>query len=153
MELNGWQRAWIVFTAAWLLGAAILFVSKWQSEAEMYHNWAGDLLAYLVEQEPTLRGPFPESLRSSYADLSDKDFVQALHKDYVPKHPAYSYGFAEIDSRYSLSSLLSQNQASGMLVRWLMVAIGVPLLVYLAGLSIAWVRGGFKHGKRSIERM
>lgn len=146
MKLNGWQRAWVVFSVAWLLGVSILHLSKWQSEAEMYHNWANELIAYLAEQDPTLKSHSPESVRSAYADISDKDLIQALHKDYLPKHPAYRYGFSEIDLKYSSESLLSIGNPSGILLRWLVIAFAAPLLVYLAGLSVAWIRGGFKHG-------
>ena len=133
MKLNGWQRAWIVFSAAWVIALGVLYGSSHRSDKSVYHDWANDLIGYLIEQSPDLRGHTVTSVRSKYSDLSDKQLVNALHEKYLPKHPAYSYGFAEIDSRY---------RADGG-VGWLATALGIPALLYLAGFSIAWIRAGF----------
>lgn len=107
----------------------------------MYHDWANDLIGYLIEQSPDLREHTVTSVRSKYSDLSDKQFVDALHEKYLPKHPAYGYGFAEIDSRYRADQ--GGQKTFDSRVGWLAVALGIPALLYLAGFSIAWIRAGF----------
>jgi hypothetical protein len=145
-QLNGWQRVWIVFSAAWVIALGVLYVSSHQSDEKMYHDWANDLIAYLIEQSPDLRGHTVTSVRSKYSDLSDKQLVDALHEKYLPEHPAYSYGFAEIDSRYRTDGRVHVGaHAFDSRVGWLATALGLPVLLYLAGFSIAWIRAGFHH--------
>ena len=100
MKLNGWQRLWIVLSIAWFVALGALYVSSRGSEDKLYHDWANELIAYLIDQSSELRGQTAISVRSAYSDLSDKQLVNALHDKYLPKHPAYSYGFAEIDKKY-----------------------------------------------------
>ena len=146
MKFSGWQRLWIVCSIAWVITIGAFYLSSHRSEEKLYHNWANDLIGYLIEQSSDLRGHTLTSVRSAYSDLSDKELVDALHEKYLPKHPAYSYGFAEIDSRYR------PDEGAGVGARrfypklgWLVAALGVPALMFLAGLAIAWVRAGFRH--------
>lgn len=145
MKLNGWQRVWIVFSVAWVIAFGFLYVSSHQSEEKVYYDWANDLIGYLIEQSPDLRGHTLASVRSAYSDLSDRQLVDTLHEKYLPKHPAYGYGFAKIDSKHRLDGgaqlgALAFDSKFG----WLAAALGIPVLVYLAGFAVAWIRAGFR---------
>lgn len=140
MKLNGWQRLWIVISILWAVSVAgYTFTSK-QSESEIYHSWANDLIGYLVTQASDLKGYSITSLRSKYSDISDKELVEALHKKYIGKHPAYSYGFSEIDAKYE-----GKIKGETNLLLYVIVALALPILIYLVGWSVAWVRNGFKN--------
>ena len=146
MKLNGWHRLWIVLSIACFVAVGALYVSLRGSENKLYHNWANELIAYLIEQSSELRGHTLMSVRSAYSDLSDKQLVNALHDKYLPKHPAYEYGFAEIDTKYRTLDGTEKGGASlSETLMWLAIGLGVPGLIYLTGLAVAWVRAGFRH--------
>ena len=146
MKLNGWQRLWIVVSIAWIVAVGASYVSSRGSEDKLHHDWSNDLIVYLIEQSSELHGQSVKSVRSAYSDLSDKQLVEALHDKYLPKHPAYSYGFAEIDKKYRAldRAEIGRTGLRGSLA-WLAAALGIPVLVYLAGFAVAWVRAGFRH--------
>jgi hypothetical protein len=141
MRLNGWQRLWVIISLVWVIVIGSLFATSQRSGDQNYHEWANELVEYLIKQSPDLQGRTVASVRSAYSDLSDKQLVDALHEKYLPKHPAYHYGFSEINAKYSGASV--QNTQHGLV--WLAAAIGVPLALYLLGLAIFWIGAGFKH--------
>lgn len=136
----------MVCSIAWVIAVGTFYFSSHRSEEKLYHDWANALIGYLIEQSSDLRGHTLASVRSAYSDLSDKQLVDALHEKYLPKHPAYSYGFAEIDSRYRLDEAADIGALKFQpKLGWLVAALSVPALMYLTGLAIAWVRAGFRH--------
>ena len=141
MKLNGWQRLWVIVSVAWVVVIGSAFVASQRSGEQNYHDWANELVEYLIEQSPDLQGHTVASVRAAYSDHSDKQLVDALHEKYLPKHPAYRYGFAEIDAKYFGVLVQSPRHESV----WLAAGFGVPLALYLLGLAISWVRAGFKH--------
>jgi hypothetical protein len=145
MKLNGWQRLWIVCTITWIVAVGAFYAFSRGSENKLYHEWANELILYLIEQSSDLQGHTVISVRSAYSDLSDRQLIDALHDKYLPKHPAYTYGFAEIDAKYKLSEKVAtgEHRFQGDVV-WLMIAFGIPASMYLVGGAIAWVRAGFR---------
>ena len=146
MKLNGWRRLWIVLSIAWIVAVSTSYVASRGSTDKQYHDWGNELIAYLIEQSPELRGQSITSVRSTYSDMSNKQIVTAIRDKYLPKHPAYSYGFAEIAKKYreidrTESSEIDLRDA----ITWIAAALGIPILLYLAGLAVAWVRAGFRH--------
>lgn len=141
---NGWQRLWVVASVIWLATVSVMAWNTRLSEQALYHDWARELLAYLVQQAPELKGHSVESARAVYSDLSDKDLIDALHRRFLPLHPAYEYGFAGIDEKYG--SLLPSRTDFPYVpwLRWLVLAVGLPALVYIGGLAFVWVRRGFE---------
>jgi hypothetical protein len=145
VRFGGWHRLWLVFSLLWAAGVAVAYWSSRQSADELYHAWANELIAYLASNSTELGGYTETSLRSTYSDISDRELVDRLHDKYLPQHPAYSYGFAEIDAKYRPRVESPEGVATlqGHL-RWLFVGLGVPLAVYLGGGAIAWIRAGFR---------
>lgn len=140
MKLNGWHRLWIVFFAFWAIGTAAAYLLSQRSESQRQNMWANDLLAYLVQQVPELRKHTVASLRSTYSDISDAELIRRLREKYLPLHPAYEYGFADIDSRYASTDPLNP-------LAWFAIAAG-PILVYALGWGFVWVRNGFDRSAR-----
>ena len=140
MRLNGWQRTWIVLSIIWIALLASFYLALKPPEDQRYRDWVNALITYLIRQSPDLHGQTPESVRAAYSDLSDKQLVNALHDTYLPKHPAYRYGFSEIDGKYTES-----HDALPHKVRCLGTAFGTPLLLYVLGFAVSWVRAGFKN--------
>ncbi|MGD9202234.1 MAG: hypothetical protein PVI26_11765 [Chitinispirillia bacterium] len=143
MKLNGWQRLWVVFTIIWVSFFGLLTFQSKSSELEIYHNWSQDLLNYLVSQDKDLKNYSVTSLRSVYARVSDKELVKALHEKYLTKHPAYRYGFKKINSKYE--NLLVHGSNKGYNQKYIYIAFIIPLLVYIFGIAITWVKKGFKN--------
>jgi len=141
MKLNGWTRVWVVFSVIWITAVSVVFVSNHRSEVHRYSDWANELLEYLINNSPELQGNTLASIRAAYSDMSDKQLVEALHEKYLDKHPAYSYGFTEIDARYKLSE--SDNPKRSFF--FFLIVLGAPCAIYILGVSIAWVRAGFEH--------
>lgn len=77
-----------------------MYTSSQRSEDAVYHDWANELISYLVAQSSEVRGSAVAAVRSTYSDMSDKQIINALHETYLPLHPAYRYGFAAIDAKY-----------------------------------------------------
>jgi len=94
-----------------------------------------------VSQVDDLKGYSVTSLRPKYSDISDKELVEALHKKYLNAHPAYRYGFEQIDTKYEKIVYKNSNNTVKTL---LYVAIGVPISLYFFGWAFVWIRRGFK---------
>jgi len=145
MKLGGWHRLWLVLAIAWVAGTGFAYLSSRQSVDEIYHSWANELISYLVANSSDLQGHTPSSIRSLYAEIGDRQLVEALHERYLSEHPAYRYGFAEIDAKYrSDAQSLDGAHASREQLWWLAIVLGVPALAYIGGFSVAWVRAGFR---------
>lgn len=140
MRLNGWQRAWTLASALWIVGVIAITVFSGRSESERYHAWSNEMLQYLMEQVPDLKGQTINSVRAAYSDLSDKKLIDALHEKYIKQHPAYGYGFAQIDAKYSDQKIPNTTAWNAVLI-----ALLPPPIAYILGFGIAWVRSGFKH--------
>ena len=140
MRLNGWQRAWVVLSVVWIAAISAVAITSQRSEEKRYHDWSNELIEYLIAQSPDLRGHTLTSVRAAYSDMSDRQLVEALHDKYLGKHPAYRYGFSEIDAKHSpgVADVLKPK------FHWVLAALGVPLALYLLGMAVAWVRAGFK---------
>lgn len=141
MKLNGWQRLWLIISFVWIGCIVAYSIIAKQSESEIYHSWSQDLLSYLVTQANDLKGYSVTSLRSTYSGVSDKELVEALHKKYIGKHPAYRYGFSKIDAKYE-KAISGRND--GKIETLSFAAIGFPVVLYLFGWAVGWVRRGFK---------
>jgi preprotein translocase subunit SecG len=147
MKLNGWQRLWVVISLLWVASVLTYTITNKQSESEIHHNWANDLIGYLISQVSDLKDYSVTSLRSKYSDLSDKELVEALHKKYIEKHPAYRFGFSEIDAKYEGKV----SGKKGNLFTYILVALFFPISIYLLGWAFAWVRSGFKKDNKSLK--
>lgn len=140
--MNGWQRLFVVFACIWVFSTSGWYVHSRQNEADVYHAWSEDLLAYLVAQDTELKNHTVRSLRSAYADLSDQQLINAVLAKYLPKHPAYGYGFEQIERKYR--GTIDPGGGSAVNWWWIAAILGVPVAVYLLGFAIAWVRAGFR---------
>ena len=141
MRLNGWQRLWVVISLLWMGVVAAYTLTRGASQSEIYHSWANDLLGYLVTEASDLKSYSVTSLRSTYSDLSDKELIEALHKKYIGKHPAYRYGFEQIDAKYERKIA---GEDSNPLIS-VLIAVVLPVLLYVLGWTFVWVRNGFKN--------
>lgn len=140
MRLNGWQRLWIFISVAWVLVVLGFAIQSMRSEEERYSRWSNELLEYVASQAPELQGRTTASLRAAYVTLTDKQLVEAMHDAYLVKHPAYRFGFSSIDEKYSQPNGLGVTQVKTLV----MIGLIPPLLVYVLGLGLVWVRRGFK---------
>jgi hypothetical protein len=140
MRFNGWQRAWVVLSVVWIAATSSVAITSRCSEEQRYHDLFNELIRYLIAQSTDLRGHTTVSVRAAYSDMSDRQLVEATHDKYLNKHPAYRYGFSEIDAKHSpgTASTLTPNLQRGL------AALGVPLALYLLGVAVAWVRAGFR---------
>jgi len=147
MKLNGWQRLWIVSSALWLVCVSILtyniYYSSHKNDAEIYHAWVNETLEYLIAQVPELKDYTVSTLRNDYADIADKELKEALHKKFIPKHPAYEYGLTEIDSKYENRITSKSENTRFILFPYILLAIGFPIILYVFGWTIAWIKNGF----------
>ena len=141
MKLNGWKRLWIIFSILWVLTVAFYIGNYRNTASEMYYYWANDLIEYLVSQDTELKNYSVTSLRSVYSNISDKELIGLLHNKYLKKHPAYKYGFSEVDRKYENKI----DSGGNSLFIQLLIAVIVPLAVYLFGWAFCWVRQGFSN--------
>lgn len=148
IKLNGWQRLWVVTSVLWFLGILILNYNinykSHKTDAEIYHAWSNEIIEYLIAQVPELKGYSVSSLRLTYSDMSDKELIEALHKKFISKHPAYEYGLTEIDSKYENKVASTGGPGYSKWFAYILLAIGVPACLYVFGWAIAWIKNGFK---------
>jgi hypothetical protein len=148
IKLNGWQRLWVVISVLWFLGISILnYNTNYKShktDAEIYHTWSNEIIEYLIAQVPELKGYSVSSLRFTYSDMSDKELIEALHKKFISKHPAYEYGLTEIDAKYENKVSSTRGNGYSKWLAYILLAVGVPASLYVFGWAIAWIKNGFK---------
>ena len=148
IRLRGWQRLWVVTSVLWLVGVSIMNYNMnyngHKNDVEVYRAWSNEILEYLITQVPDLKDSSVSSLRRTYSDFSDKELIEAIHKKFITKHPAYEYGLTEIDSKYENKVTLRAGRGLSKLFIWILLAIGVPAFLYVFGWAIAWIKNGFK---------
>ena len=144
MYLSGWARLWIVFTVLWVasVGGAWMYANSLYKEANqvLYKNWSNEMIEYLVENASELEGQTVAAVRSKYSDMSEKQTIAALREKFESKHPAYRFGFAEIDGRYRPL----RTQVPHSWPWWFGVAIGIPVLVFAIAKTVVWIVDGFR---------
>lgn len=161
-NLNGWQRLWVVVSAAWLLfvvGVSIagdviptadgLEFRLGRNTRNLKREWA---LATIEAARPASgisEQTTTAQIKSAYEDLSDTEIVEKVHSSF----PSVNYERVDSDYREKLDGeqtrhqerlyalALEQAKNIGLIsLAWFAPSVGL----YLLGWAMAWVWRGFK---------
>ncbi len=144
LNLNGWQRLWVVATAIYLIASVIVAFNIVPTEKDIYKSWSSEIISWAITNDEKLKNYSPYSIRNSYSDMDDKELVEKMQKKYIKENVFHKFDFEIINKRYKsemdgLSSRQVQTVGS-ILFLWL----ASSMLVYILGWSISWMRRGFK---------
>ncbi len=151
INLNGWQRIWILLTALWL-GFGINFY------IDAYHSvWYGKVNRYVLDSGASiaLKDNFIKSelelpegatrtpllLYEIYPSLSETERIDIVYDEF-DKHKNQE----EHKKHFNALNKIKENNKNQLFDRALgewKVVITPPLLVYLFGWCVAWIRKGF----------
>lgn len=145
-KLNGWQRLWIVITILYLIPVVIGTMSYLPKREEILSSRtyaAIDAVAeYRKVNESDFRWDGAYSVRTTfYANLDDDQVFARLSEKWGSK---VNLAVIEAEHQKRLDALpVAKAKIVGLgLLCWLIPAI----LVYVLGLSVAWIIQGFRHG-------
>ena len=170
-KLNGWQRLWVVLSAAWLVivvimagGDTLSTTAKLSDQletekADTTELWA-EYTIKLVWANPNVRAKSPfgfvpdvESVRQKYSELDDVEFAERYQRDYP------EVNFAQINAevektiqrlgsehRQAREKIVLENSVFALLV-WIVPSA----LAYVFALGVGWVWRGFKLKGESNE--
>lgn len=150
-KLNGWQRIWILFTALWLAFGINYYI-------DVYHSvWYGKVNSYVLNSGASiaLRDDFikveyelpkgfeyaPLNLREIYPLLSETEIIDIVYDEFE-KHKNQE----EYKKHFNALNEIKENNKNQLIDRALgewKAFITPPLLVYLFGWCVAWIRRGF----------
>lgn len=142
-RLNGWQRLWVALSVIWLLVVAAFTIALWSSASDYEHRRLDDSIDavghYLERENPSYRYEGAWATRTKYNDLSDDQLLARLHDEYKGK---VDFQPIETEYRRKLDRLPTERaEAVGVaLLVWFVPAAAV----YALGLTVAWIRRGFR---------
>ena len=151
INLNGWQRIWFLLTALWLAGFINFYI-------DAYHSvWYGKVNRYVLDSGASiaLKDNFIKSelelpegatrtpllLYEIYPSLSKTERIDIVYDEFE-KHKNQE----EHKKHFNALNKIKENNKNQLIDRALgewKVAITPPLLVYLFGWCVAWIRKGF----------
>jgi hypothetical protein len=139
LKLNGWQRLWVVLGIIYFAVVVAFTFSVWPSESKIENSWVYSLIEKTKDPND-----YTYQIRDAYKDISDKELIRRINAKYSLNQD-YKEIVSSINLKYQgeLQSLRKEQiKTTAMaLIIWLLpVAI-----VYLLGLSIAWIYKGFKN--------
>lgn len=158
---NGWIRLWILLSAIWVCVLACdgyIFLPR---QASAYRHWAHDTKRRIEDHQGNLKmeallGDARQQQRhpSAAKSLSGEPSFQPVNVDPTREsiesaqarfrqHYPKSSGFKEINQRNeSRLSQIRRTQVRGLKI-FLLLAIVPPIVLYLLGYGVSWVRRGF----------
>jgi len=151
INLNGWQRIWILLTALWL-GFGINFY------IDAYHSvWYGKVNRYVLDSGASIalkdnfiksKSEWPKGWTRSpllldeiYPSLSETERIDIVYDEFEKHKNQEKY-----KKHFNALNKIKENNKNHFIDRALgewKVVITPPLLVYLFGWCVAWIRKGF----------
>jgi hypothetical protein len=151
IKLNGWQRIWLLLTALWLAFGINFYIDSYHSA------WYGKVNRYVLDSGASIaltdnfkkaeykipkgfvRAPllldeiYPSLSKSERIDIVYDKFEKHKNQEEYKKHFNALSTIKESNKKQLINRVLSE---------WKEV-ITPPLLVYLFGWCVAWIRRGF----------
>lgn len=147
MQLTGWQRLWVVATALWTAPVAWLAYETAPNAEDFRSRWASQLPDAPRPAIEALERCRQQGKRAAADDPSLNPYL--LFIECSKADTAYGISFRKLEQEYrdkaekEITEKLPRDLAAHYfthLAVWLVPA----LLVYLLGMSIAWVVRGFR---------
>ena len=138
IELNGWQRLWVVLSAIYL-GIVILFTwTSWPNKMQIESSWVYFMIDATKEPDD-----YAYQICEAYKDIPDRELIQRINAKYGEK-PEYKEKLKQINLRYQKEiQSLGKNRYKTMGIAF--IAWVIPIgIIYLMGLVIGWIYKGFK---------
>ncbi len=149
IKLNGWQRIWLLLTALWLAFGINFYIgayhSAWYGELNRYVLDSGASIALTDNFKPSYLDPrfsrVPTLLDEIYPSLSKSERIDIVY-DKFEKHKNQEEYKKHFNALSAIKESNKKQLINRVLSEWKEV-ITPPLLVYLFGWCIAWIRKGF----------
>jgi len=164
-NLNGWQRLWVVLSAAWFVVVVVLAIANsfipttsqlWaqlQDDTELIQRDRVNATINALRNLRDMRNKTDTQIRLEYRDLSDTEFVAWVHSEYpnadlsaIESNYQRRLEAANTKHREQLAAKLpAQIEGIGfLLLLWLVPSVGVYLLAWGGWRVVLWVWRGFK---------
>jgi hypothetical protein len=149
INVNGWQRIWLVLTALWLAFGINFYIdayhSVWYGKVNSYVLDSGASIALTLNFKTSNLDPrfsyVPSPLDEIYPSLSKSERIDIVY-DKFEKHKNQEEYKKHFNALSAIKESNKKQLINRVLSEWKEV-ITPPLLVYLFGWCVAWIRKGF----------
>lgn len=145
-KLNGWQRLWILIISLYLTFVLYFASISFPNKSDLYREWAYSILDLEKKHDKSINSLSNWEIREAYTKkgITDEKFIERLKEKSIEKPPDYQSEFAEIEKKHSAKIIKLKGKQIRYTVNALLIWFLPSSLIYILGISIAWVYKGFK---------
>ncbi len=142
---TGWQRLWLVLSVVYFFVVVFFTIIFLPGQSEYSTKRVYDTIKLMIKNEPKLSKSSAYKVRAYYKDMQDDRLVEAIHKKYSGK-----IDFSSIEHEYQKKISSLHYERVQIFILGFSVWIVPVFIIYVLGLSTAWIIKGFKKPDKNL---